>query len=511
MTEFKVTATAEKGIAESSDEEVLARMGYKQEFLREFGSLATLSFAFSIMGVAASVPSTFDTPMLAAGPGSVIWCWFIGSVMCMSIALSIAEIISAFPVSGGLYSSSKYLVPEAQIPFVSWTVGWLNTLGQIAGFASTDFACARMVCALVILVTDGNWTPTPNSTVGIFVGILILHGLINSTSTRFMASVTQYFVFFNVGTVVAVIIALFATVKTENKLPAGDLFTMVYNNTGWSSDFLAVMFGFLSVCWTMTDYDATGHIAEETHRAAIRGPVSIISAVAGTGLLGLILNIAYVSCSNGLVLPGITGLSTVEIILNSVGKTGAIILLIFIILVTNFIGISALQANSRMVFAFARDGGLPFSTFWAKFNKTLNVPINSVWIIIVISILMGLLGLLPDPTAVNAIFSLATIAMDWSYIIPFGYKLYYCHIVKTIEFVPGPFYMGPKLGPVINAIAIVWTLFVTAILGLPTYLPLTYQTMNYAVPITVGVMFLSIAWFLLDAKKWYKGPTGNIH
>ncbi|KAJ3406011.1 hypothetical protein HDU80_000362, partial [Chytriomyces hyalinus] len=317
MTEFKVTAAPEKGIAESSDEEVLARMGYKQEFLREFGSLATLSFAFSIMGVAASVPSTFDTPMLAAGPGSVIWCWFIGSVMCMSIALSIAEIISAFPVSGGLYSSSKYLVPEAQIPFVSWTVGWLNTLGQIAGFASTDFACARMVSALVILVTDGNWTPTPGSTVGIFVGILILHGLINSTSTRFMASVTQYFVFFNVGTVVAVIIALFATVKTENKLPAADLFSMVYNNTGWSSNFLAVMFGFLSVCWTMTDYDATGHIAEETHRAAIRGPVSIISAVAGTGLLGLILNIAYVSCSNGLVLPGITGLSTVEIILNS--------------------------------------------------------------------------------------------------------------------------------------------------------------------------------------------------
>ncbi|KAJ3245680.1 hypothetical protein HDU78_008737, partial [Chytriomyces hyalinus] len=62
MTEFKVTAAPEKGIAESSDEEVLARMGYKQEFLREFGSLATLSFAFSIMGVAASVPSTFDTP-----------------------------------------------------------------------------------------------------------------------------------------------------------------------------------------------------------------------------------------------------------------------------------------------------------------------------------------------------------------------------------------------------------------------------------------------------------------
>ncbi|KAJ3379537.1 hypothetical protein HDU84_006592, partial [Entophlyctis sp. JEL0112] len=184
----------------NSDAADLARLGYRQEFLREFGSLATLSFAFSIMGVAASIPSTFDTPMLSAGPASVVW----------TIALSIAEIISAYPLSGGLYTASKFVVPAAQMPLVSWITGWLNMLGQIAGFASSDFACARMVAAIGTLATDGDYQPTAGAIVGIYAGILLLHGIINTSSTRFMALVTQSFVFVNFGTVVAVVISLFA-------------------------------------------------------------------------------------------------------------------------------------------------------------------------------------------------------------------------------------------------------------------------------------------------------------
>ncbi|KAJ3349361.1 hypothetical protein HDU83_000589 [Entophlyctis luteolus] len=493
----------------NSDAADLARLGYRQEFLREFGSLATLSFAFSIMGVAASIPSTFDTPMLSAGPASVVWCWTIGSCFCMTIALSIAEIISAYPISGGLYTASKFVVPAKQMPLVSWITGWLNMLGQIAGFASSDFACARMVAAIGTLATDGDYQPSAGAIVGIYAGILLLHGVINTSSTRFMSLVTQSFVFVNFGTAIAVVIALFAASPAENRMDVADIFTSVNNMTGWSSDALAVMLGLLSVCWTMTDYDATGHIAEETHKASIRGPVSIIVAVAGTGILGLILNIAYIACSNGLNLPGATGMSTIEILYQNLGKSGAIVLLICIVIVTNFIGISALQANSRMVFAFARDGGLPFSGFFSRIDKRLQVPVNAVWVIIFISLLMGLLNL-ASATAVNAIFSLATVAMDWSYSIPIMYKAYYCHIAKTQEFTPGPFYMGPRVGLAVNIIAVLWTAFVSCILVLPTVMPVTDVNMNYASVITLGTLFLSLVWFYVDAHRWYRGPRGNI-
>lgn len=110
-----------------------------QEFAREFTNISTISFAFSIMGVASSVATTIDTPLLLGGPVSVVWCWFIGSCMCMCLGLAIAELISAFPTNGGLYSASAYLVPRRWRPLVGWTIGWLNILGQVAGVASTEY------------------------------------------------------------------------------------------------------------------------------------------------------------------------------------------------------------------------------------------------------------------------------------------------------------------------------------------------------------------------------------
>lgn len=95
---------------QDADDIALAKLGYKNEFKREFGNFATISFAFSIMGVSSSLISTYDTPYFAGGPAATVWCWsvaawpeiepdnarrFIGSCMCMCIGLSIAELCSA--------------------------------------------------------------------------------------------------------------------------------------------------------------------------------------------------------------------------------------------------------------------------------------------------------------------------------------------------------------------------------------------------------------------------------
>ncbi len=63
-------------------------------------------------GLCSSISTTFDSPMLLGGPASVVWCWIIGAIGCCFIAASIAELVSAYPTSGGLYSASCYLVPK---------------------------------------------------------------------------------------------------------------------------------------------------------------------------------------------------------------------------------------------------------------------------------------------------------------------------------------------------------------------------------------------------------------
>ena len=81
------------------------------EFMREFTSFSTFSYAMSIFGVCSSVAVTFSTPLLLGGPASVVWCWAIGAVFALPLAASIAELVSAYPTSGALYTASAQLVP----------------------------------------------------------------------------------------------------------------------------------------------------------------------------------------------------------------------------------------------------------------------------------------------------------------------------------------------------------------------------------------------------------------
>jgi len=266
----------------------------------------------------------------------------------------------------------------------------------------------------------------------------------------------------------------------------------------------------LSVQWTMTDYDATAHISEEVKRAAYAAPAAIFIAVIGTGLIGWLLNIVLVLCSGDLdVLPGPSGSAMLQIMTLRMGKTGALILWVFVCLTAFFVVQTALQAVSRTVFAFSRDHGLPDRGYFGYNSPSTHTPLRAIWFSTLFSILPGLLDL-ASPIAANAIFSLTAIALDLSYIIPiFLRRLNQNH--PEVMFKPGPFYMGSGiLGWGANIACISWTLFVCVIFSFPTVKPVTAIDMNYASVITIGVMFLSLVWYFLHAHKHYKGPTSNI-
>ncbi|WAR52469.1 hypothetical protein PtB15_1B911 [Puccinia triticina] len=496
---------------EDQDDVELAKLGYKSEFAREFGNFSTISFAFSIMGLCSSVTSTFNTPMLSGGPASVVWCWLLGSVMCFGFGTSIAELVSAYPTSGGLYSASAYLVPRRYRPFVGFTVGWLNILGQIAGVASTEFALSEMIWAAYTLMRNDDFSPSKSQTVGLYVGLLVLHGLLNCLATKALAGITKSFIFINLTGTMAMIIGLLAT--TPDKHDATYIFTKVVDQTGWGNDGLAFLLGLLSVQWTMTDYDATAHISEEVKRAAIAAPVAIFVAVAGTGLFGFVLNIVLVMCSGNIDINNRGGRSEMivaNILYRNLGPTWFAIVWAVICLNSFSVVLTALQANSRTIFSFSRDGGLPDRGIFSRLSVQ-KVPVYAVWSVIVVSILMGLLKF-ASTVALNAIFSLCTIALDSSYAIPIAMKLIYMDHPE-VQFKPGPFSLGrgTPLMWFVNLLSLAWVSFVVVILALPTVIPVTVLNMNYASVITFIVISLSTIWYLTSARHWYVGPKSNLH
>ncbi|KAF8905647.1 amino acid/polyamine transporter I [Mucidula mucida] len=508
------TMTSVSETVVNEDDRELVALGYVPSFKREFSNLATISFAFSIMGLCSSISTTFNTPLLTGGPSSVVWCWILGACMCFTLGSSIAEIVSAFPTCGGLYSASAYLTPKKYRARVGWLVGWLNILGQIAGISSTEFGLSNMIWAAVVVGRDGDYEITQGKVVGLFAGLLVVHGLLNMLATRYLASFSKSFVFINLGATFIIIIVLLATTGRENMHPANYVFGSagVVNQTGGWNTGLAFLFGLLSVQWTVCslDYDATAHISEEVRRAAYAAPSAIFIAVIGTGLIGWLFNIVLVLCSGPLEnLPGASGNAVLEIMYLRMGKTGALILWVFVCLTAFFVVQTALQAASRTIYAFSRDHGLPDAGYFGHNSEWTNTPLRAIALTTLVSFLPGLLDL-ASPIAANAMFSLCAMALDLSYIIPiFLRRVLQNH--SEVMFKPGPFYMGDGLlGAVVNWICIFWTLFVVVIFSFPTVLPVTKENMNYASVITVGVMVLAFAWYIIDGHRHYRGPQSNL-
>ncbi|EIN05314.1 amino acid permease [Punctularia strigosozonata HHB-11173 SS5] len=507
---------AEAGLQSVSDldddDKELEALGYVPSFKREFSNLATISFAFSIMGLCSSVATTFNTPLLLGGPASAVWCWLLGACMCFTLGASIAEIVSAFPTCGGLYTATAQLVPIKHRARMGWFVGWLNILGQVAGISSTEFGLSNMIWAAVVVAKGGDYEITQGKVVGLFVALLVLHGILNSFATRHLARFTQGFVFVNLGTTFLIIICLLAKTPRHEMHAAKYVFGSdgIVNQTGGWNTGIAFLFGLLSVQWTMTDYDATAHISEEVRRAAYAAPSAIFIAVIGTGTIGWLLNIVLVLCSGPLEnLPGPSGSAFLEIMAMRIGKPGALFLWTFVCLTAFFVVQTALQACSRTVFAFSRDHGLPDREYFGHNSSLTQTPLRAIWLTTFVSILPGFLDF-ASPVAANAIFSLCAIALDGSYIIPIALRRIYRNHPE-VQFKPGPFYMGDGLlGWAANINCILWTCFIIVIFSLPNVRPVTKDNMNYASVITLGVVILSGFWYMVGGHRHYHGPRSNL-
>ncbi|KAK3669341.1 polyamine transporter tpo5 [Recurvomyces mirabilis] len=484
-----------------ADRALAAEFGYKPVFKREFGYLSTFSFAVSISGLFSTVATTFSYPLYAGGSASAVWCWLISGAGCMCIACSVSELVSAYPTCGGLYYTISRTAPKKYVPLVSWVTGWLNLLGQVAGVASSEWGAAALLLAAVSMGTDFTYVPTTGQTVGVMAGLTVITGLVNSLSTYWMEKMTKSYVIFHVLVLVTCSIALLAmSHKAGTNHTAKYVFTDVDNTSGWTPTGWSFLFGFLSVSWTMTDYDATAHITEEIREPEIKAPWAISMAMLFTYVAGWLFNIVlcFVMGDIAEVLKSPIAQPVAQIFYNVLGKSGGIVFTVCAFIIIKFVTFTAMQALARTVFAFSRDQLVPFSSVWTKILPLTGTPILAVWISVFWCIAINLIGL-GSYTAIAGVFNVCAIALDWSYCIPIVCKLAFG------KFERGPWHMG-KFSPYVNAWACIWTLFVTIIFVMPTALPVSADTMNYAVVYLGAILFFSTVYWFIRGRKFYTGP-----
>jgi len=421
----------------------------------------------------------------------------------MCIACSVAELVSAYPTSGGLYYTISRIAPTKWVPSISWITGWLNLLGQVAGVASSEYGSAQLLLAAVSMASNFTYLPTAGQTVGVMAALTFFCGLVNSLSTYWMEKVTRGYVIFHVLVLVTCCIALLA--KTPDKHNAKYVFTDTSGGvSGWQPLGFAWLFGFLSVSWVMTDYDATAHITEEISEPEKKAPWAISMAMAFTYVAGFLFNIVLVFCMGdpAEILDSKIAQPVAQIFYNSLGSAGGVFYTVCAFIILQFVCFTATQALARTFFAFSRDRLIPGSKIWTKINARTGTPLYAVWLSIALCIIINLVAL-GSYAAISGVFNVCAIALDWSYVIPI-----FCKILFHDRFVPGPWYMG-KWGYWVNIWACLWTLFVSVIFVLPTLRPVTALNMNYASAFLGGIFVAAGIYWVVSGRHWYVGPLSE--
>jgi len=490
---------SEKQQSINDDEAELAKMGYKQTLRRDLTVVQNFGVSFSIISVITGIPSLFLYGLNTGGPAVMSIGWVVVSFFTMIVGLAMAEICSSTPTSGGPYYWAAKLSPPRYAALASWLTGWFNLLGQVAITTGISFACATFIATAAEIGTD--FVPSPNSVIGIYAGVLILQALINTFGVHILRYLNNVSIWWHVIGTTSLIIAVLAAAPTHQS--AQFVFQTFYDGTGgWSeraSPAYVVVIGILMAQYTMTGFDASAHMTEETHNAAMSGSIGIVTSIGASALLGwfLILGLLFSIQDFQGTLNTPTGEPVLQIFLDTVGSKGAIVLMVIVIGAMFFCGTFSITSNSRMMYAFSRDGALP--SFLHKVDDRFKSPIRTVWLAATLSFILGLPSL-GSSVAFAAATSITTIGLYTSYSIPIALR-----VIFRSSFKPGPFYLGAFSIPV-AMLAVAWNIAITVFFVLPSENPVNSQTFNYAA-VAVGIVIVySVGVWLISARKWFTGP-----
>jgi len=486
----------------SDDERRLHELGYAQELRRRMSGFSNFAVSFTIISILSGCLTAFYFGMQLGGPAIIVWGWPFVGIMTLFVGLAMAEVCSSYPTAGGLYYWAAKLSPRHG-PIWSWFTGWFNFLGQVAVTAGIDFGAAFFINFLLNLWFGFDYT-THWHTIVIYAAVLLLHGTMNQFGIRLVALLNNVSVWWHIAGVLIIVGAVtFGLKPGVHHASPKFVFTGLVNMSGFHIGWWYILpIGLLMAQYTFTGYDASAHMTEETHNASRSGPRGIymsilVSLVAGwvllIGMAFAIQKTNYVAeATAGNVAPG-------QIWLDSIGRTGAELLLLVVIGAQLFCGMSSITANSRMIYAFSRDGALPGSNIWHQVNKRTRTPTNAIWLAAGGAFILGL-PYLWNAAAYGAVTAIAVIGLYVAYVIPT-----YLRLRQGENFKRGPWHLG-RWSYVVGWIAVVWVVIIFFLFMLPQFGPINLTTFNYAcIAVAVVIGFAGIYW-AVSAKNWFKGP-----
>ncbi|CAG8045893.1 unnamed protein product [Penicillium salamii] len=518
---------ARKGLVEPrymgtiADQRDMNALGRVQVLRRNFRFISIVGFGCTLICTWEVILTLLSAGLTDGGTAGLIW-GFIGVTLGFSLVYaSIAEMASMAPTAGGQYHWVSEFAPRRGQKFLSYITGWLSAMGWQCAIVSIAYLAGTIIQGLVVLNQPDYDFQRWHGTM-LVIAISTFSIIFNTFLAKNLPFVEGLILIIHIVGLFAIIIPLWVLAPRNN---AHAVFTTFNNGGGWNNSGTATLVGLSTTITSMLGYDCSVHmckthwlvsrkllteIAEEIKDASETLPKAMMSSVAVNGILGFIMliTLCFTLGEVDKVLETPTGFPFIEIFYNTTGSFAATNAMTAVLVVTLTAStITEVATASRQLWSFARDEGLPFSSFFAYVTPGWNIPLNSVMVSLVVTILLSLINI-GSEVALNAVISLTITSLLSAYILSIG-----CVFLKRLrgEALPHHRWSLGKFGGAVNfgALAFLCPMFLFAFFPLSTNV--TVETMNWSVAMYVGVVGSASLYYWARGRHHFIPPVALVN
>ncbi|KAF6793771.1 LPXTG-domain-containing protein [Colletotrichum sojae] len=461
---------------------------------------ASANFGVIILASWESFAVTFQFALANGGPASMFYGSILAGLGACAVGLSLAELASIDPTVGAQYRWSANLAPAAN-RFWGLLQGWITTAAWCFACGGPPSILANMITSLAVF-NNPTYEPARWHTSLVMVGTMVLPFLCNLWFRRFLDA------FEIVGGIlhVALFVVFVAVLAALGQRSSTDYVfrTLTWDVSGWNNPGVSWGLGLLTVTFSVTGFDSVIHMSDEVKKARTRVPRSVVLACTINSAMLFVFVTVLLSYIGPLETTSTASLPLIYVVYHATGSKTAANTLVSLVAVVIFLALFNMLASvSRLVWAFAKDNGLPFSSFFSRVQPHFKLPMNALLLLVIVVVCLSLVYI-ASATAFNALISLQALALHVSYFLPILFLL--LRKLRGPSISPGPFRLGSP-GIPINLFALAYLVYVVVWMPFPQVLPVTSDNMNYAGPIFGAVLAGALIHWFVGGREQFRVPV----
>jgi amino acid transporter len=485
------TAVEQAGrVDRDEDAARLAELGYEPQFNREMSMAANFALGFTYLSPVVGVYALFAFALAEAGP-PMLWSFFIVGAGQFLVALVFGEVVSQYPLAGGVYPWARRLWGRRY----AWLTGWVYAWALLITVASVAYGAG--VFAADLLDVEGG----VNFTIGTALVIIAIAAAVNFSGTKNLSrAATAGFIAEIIG---ALIVGLYLILFERESGPG--VFFDGFGSQGEGTYLGAFLAAGLIGLYQFYGFEACGDLAEEVPDPGRRIPKAMMLTIIVGGIAAVFVVVGYV-----LAVPDIDAVVAGEntdpiggVLTSAFGSVGSKIVLVVVLISFFSCTLSLQAAASRLIYSYGRDHMIFGSKVLGGFSPRLHVPPGALTVAVVVPSLI-VLGSRISEDALTKIISFAALGIY----LAFQMVVLAALVARLRGWRPGGKFSLGRWGLLVNVLALAYGIAAMVNLAWPRTPDVPWYD-NYIVLLSATIVVVVGVLYMVLARPYRHGTAAH--